>query len=80
MTARVRLDQLPPKVRAQVLAQLDTRPRRSRGSAGTVRGGKWRCHTCGTVSTTWTGAQRHADTEGHRRIDCVLDGLGGDAA
>ncbi len=58
MTARVRLADLPLAVRKQVERQLDTKPRRSRGSAGTVRGGSWVCSKCGATLTAWAPRRR----------------------
>jgi hypothetical protein len=33
----------------------------------------WRCHACGEILHTWTGAQRHADAHAGSgaRLDCV---------
>jgi hypothetical protein len=77
---RVRLDQLGPKARAQVLGALDEqpKPKRSRGKRGSVKGGKWRCRACGETFTAWARAERHADDAGHHRLEVVLGGGRGD--
>ena len=33
---------------------------------------RYRCRTCGTTSTSWAAAERHADTERHHRIEVIL--------
>ena len=35
---------------------------------------RWRCFTCGLVSTAYKPAERHADAERHRRIIFDLSG------
>jgi hypothetical protein len=74
MTARVRLEDLPPAVRVQVAVPLGQRPKRGRGSRGATRGGAWRCGRCGERFTIYTKAERHVD-ELHRagRLDCELE-------
>lgn len=43
-------------------------------TTGAARGGRrsWRCAKCGTVSTAWAAAQRHADTHGGARVEVML--------
>ena len=74
MSARVRLEDLPPAVRARVLAQVVDKPRRGRGSAGAKRGGSWRCSACGALFSAWPAVERHCDEEhnGSARIECVI--------
>jgi hypothetical protein len=34
--------------------------------------GRWRCHVCAAVFTTWVSCERHSDATGHGRIELVL--------
>lgn len=79
MSARVRLEDLPPATRAQVVAALGRKPPRSRGSGGTTRGGRWLCGACSEPFTALTAAERHIDKEHHAaRLEVVLlDNPGG---
>ena len=71
-----RLDDLPPAVRARVMAHAEElatdlahRPRREPTSHL-----DWRC-PCGATFTTWAAAQRHGMgecPEGRHRIDLVI--------
>lgn len=71
---RVRIEDLPPAMRAQVEDQLARRPARGRGSRGARGSFAGRCATCDAPFSAWAEAQRHADEEGHHRIDLVLGG------
>jgi len=67
----LRFEDLPASVRAQIAGQVPdvslTRRKRPRAE---VRGpGRWRCHVCGVISTSWAAATRHSDEERHCRID-----------
>lgn len=37
---------------------------------------QWRCYRCGEISTSWAAAQRHADTHGGGRIECLFQVAG----
>lgn len=43
----------------------------ARDEAPPGRGCRWRCAACGHVSKWWRAAERHADENGHHRIDVV---------
>jgi hypothetical protein len=74
VTGRVRLEDLPPAVRARVAAQVVEKSKRSRGSTGTKRGGTWRCSACGVLFSVWAAVERHCDAEhgGSARIEVVI--------
>jgi hypothetical protein len=78
---RLRYDQLPAKVRAQVDSALAGRRAAVRppavaraGPARLPARGRWRCHICSEILTAWAAAERHADTEhGGARLECLLE-------
>jgi hypothetical protein len=79
---RVRLSDLPPKVRARVIDQLATdigaqiqRKRRSRAGVGDGAPCPGTCHTCGERFPNAAAWQRHADAihAGNARWDIDLD-------
>jgi hypothetical protein len=74
VSGRVRLEDLRAPVRAQVVAELGQKPKRSRGSSGTTTGGSWRCGRCGEPLTVYAQAERHIDTQHHAaRLEVVLE-------
>lgn len=77
---KVRLEDLPPKLRAQALEKAGDsapgptrkgRPAPLRGSGGA--GPAYRCHTCGETFARWgAAAERHSDENHHHRLDAIL--------
>lgn len=71
---RVRFDDLPARVQAQIragsaaVAPSPSRKRRTVASGPAT----WRCHTCGHTTDVWAHAERHAHDHGHVRIELVV--------
>ena len=75
----LRLSDLPPAVRARVVAHAEELsrelPTREPHATTPTDHFPWRCR-CGATFTQWAGAQRHGMgecPEGFHRIDLVLD-------
>jgi len=64
VTLRVKLEDLPPKVRKQVKAATK-KPKRSTVK---LKRCKFRCCTCDELLDTWAAVERHDMT--HSRIEC----------
>lgn len=81
---RINIKDLPPKLRAQVLAADEgptpppsstTSNRRTRVPSGEVRGPgpSYRCRTCGTEFVRYgAAAERCADSHGGARLEAIL--------
>jgi hypothetical protein len=74
---RVRLEDLPPKVRGQIQAKVDThdrRPTRSRAGISDRVPCPGHCHNCGQAFPTAHAWQLHADAahDGNARWDIDL--------
>lgn len=68
----VRLEDLPPKLRAQVEQKLGEQPKAKKGRRGASRvatdGVCWACGVRFMSSAKW---ERHSDETGHRRFELV---------
>lgn len=79
---RVRLEDLPPKMREKVLAgEVEGSPpvkrvrpaSESPNSARSGAGPRYRCHACGAEFDHWgVKVERHADENHHHRLDAIL--------
>lgn len=74
---RVRIEDLPPKLREQVLAKAESPAPSSKRSRAVARGGSgtpYRCHTCGaTFERYGAAAERCADSHGGARLEAILE-------
>jgi hypothetical protein len=73
---RLTLKDLPPDIRRKVIppspaAPGEGQPPSSPTAAKAARRDIFCCHRCGETNRTLTGAQRHADDNGHRRFEWV---------
>lgn len=69
----VNVEDLPPKLRAQALAQAGETPVR-RSSRRTVAGGgqRWRCTVDGETFSALAPLERHMDSHGGGRYELIL--------
>jgi len=76
---RVRIEDLPPKLRKQIEEKAGEGEGGTRVSARQTRtpvpgrGSPYRCHTCGATFTHYGAkAERHADEHGGARLEAIL--------
>jgi hypothetical protein len=72
---RLRLDQLPAAMRAQVEAAIGAPTKVPRTTAHVAAGRghlPYQCHACGRVAASWADAERHARAADHHRIELVV--------
>jgi hypothetical protein len=66
---RVRLEDLPPRVREKVLKGADAPRKRTTRLVADTRGARWSCHACKTLSLSWAAVERHRDQNRHYRFE-----------
>ncbi len=70
---RVKIDDLPPRVREQVLKGMDKpRPRQTQRVGPHDGKGRWQCHECKAVCLTYAAVERHRDQNRHWRFDQIM--------
>lgn len=66
----IRIEDLPKNVRDRIE---QSRREKLVRETPTMPGQKlWQCCACGTVSRSWSAAERHCDEQGHPRVELVL--------
>lgn len=71
MPRGVNWEDLPASVRHRI--QDHRTEERVRATSPMPGQSRWLCCGCGEVLTSWAAAERHADEQGHTRIELVLD-------
>lgn len=67
---RIKPDDLSPRARERLYAQLDKKPTRQTQRVGpNDHKAKWRCSQCEEICTTWRAVERHRDKERHYRYE-----------
>lgn len=70
MPRGVQWDDLPKSVKDRIH---DSRREKIAREAPLLPGQRlWQCCACGVLLRSYAAVERHIDTEGHRRVECVL--------
>lgn len=67
----IRWEDLPAAIRHRIHDSRQTERRKAEPSQPGQK--RWQCVACGEIHKSWAAAERHADDEGHRRIELILE-------